>query len=168
MSMFVKPLTSHAFTPFVASSAGCDLCSAYDCVVPSFGKALVKTDVAISIVQGRYTRVAPCTSVVWRHSIQVGAGVVDRDFFGQVGVLLFNHTAEDFDIRCGDCAALLSLERVVLHEVVPVLTLPGCPYSSARDAPRVTGRLVAAGREVADADTLVGVVRAPHPSRDPP
>ena len=135
MSLFVKPLTSHAIMPCVSSSVGCDLFSAYNCVVPSFGDALLKTDVAISIPEGTYARVAPRTGVAWRHSIQVGAGVVDRDYFGQMAVLLFNHEAKDFEICRGDRVALLILERIVLRELVPVLSLPGSPYSSARNAP---------------------------------
>ena len=131
MSLFVKPLTSHAIMPCVSSSAGCDLFGAYNCVLPSFGKALVKTDVAIVT----YARVAPRSGVAWRHSIQVGSRVVDRDYFGQVAVLLFNHSAKDFEIRRGDLVALLILERIVLPEVVSVLLLPGSPYSSAQDAP---------------------------------
>ena len=129
MSLFVKPLRSHAIMPCVSSSAGCDLFSAYTCVVPSFGKAPVKTDVAISIPEGTYARVAPRTGVAWRHSIQVGAGVVDRDYFGQVAVLLFNHAAKDFEICRGDRVALHILERIVLPKVVAVISLPGSPYS---------------------------------------
>ena len=33
------------------------ICSAYDCVVPARGKAIVKTDLAISIPWGTYARI---------------------------------------------------------------------------------------------------------------
>ena len=127
MSLFVKPLTAHAIMPCVSSSPGCDLFSAYNWVVPSFRKARVKTGVAISIPEGTYARVAPRTGVAWRHSVQVGAGVVDWDYFGQVTMILFNHVAKDFEIRRWDRVALLILERIVLPEVVPVLSFPGSP-----------------------------------------
>ena len=42
---------------FCNSSIGFDLSSAYDLVIPKHGKAIVKTDLAISIPDGTYARV---------------------------------------------------------------------------------------------------------------
>lgn len=59
--LFFKRLTELAITPTRGSShaAGYDLYSAYDLVIPASGKALVKTDIAVSIPDGCYGRVAP-------------------------------------------------------------------------------------------------------------
>jgi dUTPase len=35
--------------------------------------------------------------LAWKHSIDVGAGVVDEDYRGPVGVILFNHGDKDFE-----------------------------------------------------------------------
>jgi dUTP pyrophosphatase len=40
----------------------------------------------------------------------VGAGVVDADYRGQLGVLLFNHSDTDFFVAAGDRIAQLILE----------------------------------------------------------
>lgn len=48
-----------------------------------------------------------------KHGIQTGAGVVDRDYTGEVGVVLFNHSDEDFQINKGDRVAQLILEKIV-------------------------------------------------------
>lgn len=50
--------------------------SAYDGVVPARGKALLKTDLAISVPPGTYGRVAPRSGLAWKNSIDVGAGVI--------------------------------------------------------------------------------------------
>ena len=39
----------------------------------------------------------------WKHFIDVGAGVVDFDYRGNVGVILFNHSDKDFEVRLPLC-----------------------------------------------------------------
>jgi dUTP pyrophosphatase len=46
-----------------------------------------------------------------KHCINVGAGVIDPDYTGEVKVVLFNHGTEDFEIKKGDRIAQLILER---------------------------------------------------------
>jgi hypothetical protein len=57
----VKRLSENAIMPVRGSkySAGYDLSSAEEKVVPAHGKALVKTDIAISIPENTYARIAP-------------------------------------------------------------------------------------------------------------
>lgn len=118
----VKKLSEHAVTPARGSegAAGYDLSAAYECVVPARGKALVKTDLSIAIPEGTYARIAPRSGLAWKHSIDVGAGVVDADYRGNVGVILFNLSDQDFPIEAGDRVAQLILERIATPEVVEV------------------------------------------------
>lgn len=60
------------------------------------GKALVKTDIAIAVPEGHYGRVAPRSGLAHKHFIDVGAGVIDADYRGNVGVILFNHNTTEF------------------------------------------------------------------------
>jgi len=39
-------------------------------------------------------------------------GVIDEDYRGNVGVILFNHSDEDFVVKKGDRIAQLILEKV--------------------------------------------------------
>lgn len=39
---------------------------------------------------------APRSGLAVKHFIDVGAGVIDEDYRGEVKVLLFNHAEEDF------------------------------------------------------------------------
>lgn len=55
-----------------------------------------------------------------KHSIDTGAGVIDYDYRGPVGVILFNHGDVEFRINRGDRIAQLILERISMAVVEEV------------------------------------------------
>ncbi len=67
--------------------------------------------------------VAPRSGLAHKHSIDVGAGVIDYDYRGNVGVILFNFSDKDFQISPGDRIAQLILERISMASVVEVADL---------------------------------------------
>src|SRR5215475_5712733 len=89
--LFVK-LSENAYAPTKGSAeaAGFDLCSAYDYVVPASGKVIAMTDLQMLILEGCYGRIAPRSGLAAKNFIDVGAGVIDRDYRGNIGVVLFN------------------------------------------------------------------------------
>lgn len=115
----IKLLSERAVPPTRASggAAGYDLASAVDCVVPAHGRCVVATDLAVAVPRGTYGRIAPRSGLAARNFIDTGAGVIDADYRGNVGVLLFNHSPEDFSVRRGDRVAQLVLECIVTPEV---------------------------------------------------
>ncbi|KAM3961198.1 deoxyuridine triphosphatase [Aphomia sociella] len=118
-------MTDNAFTPTKGSekAAGLDMKSAYDCMVPARGKALVKTDLQIELPPGCYGRVAPRSGLALKNCIDVGAGVIDEDYRGNIGVILFNHSDEDFIVKKGDRIAQLICEKIYYPNVVEVKDL---------------------------------------------
>ncbi|KAK5282926.1 hypothetical protein LTR16_005624, partial [Cryomyces antarcticus] len=56
-------------------------------------------------------RIAPRSGLASKHSIDVGAGVIDCDYRGPVKVLLFNFSDTDFDVKAGERIAQLIIER---------------------------------------------------------
>jgi hypothetical protein len=58
-----------------------------------------------------------------KNFIDVGAGVVDYDYRGNVGVVLFNHGDQDFAVARGDRVAQLVLERISMAPAVEVQEL---------------------------------------------
>ena len=64
--------------------------------------------------------VAPRSGLAWKHSIDVGAGVIDADYRGPVGVILFNHSEFDFEVKEGDRIAQLIIENIITPEVMEV------------------------------------------------
>eukprot|EP01018_Ginkgo_biloba_P020151 Gb_28972 [translate_table: standard] len=118
----VKKLSPNAILPSRGSAmaAGYDLSSARVAVVPARGKALVQTDLSIAIPEGTYARIAPRSGLAWKQSIDVGAGVIDADYRGPVGVILFNHSDQDFEIKAGDRIAQLIIEKILTPQVLEV------------------------------------------------
>jgi len=118
-------LSEHATTPTKGSklSAGFDLYSAYDYIVEPKGKILAKTDIQISLPDGCYGRVAPRSGLTHKHFIDVGAGVIDQDYRGNVGVILFNFSDEQFSVKKGDRIAQLICERIFLPDLVELSSL---------------------------------------------
>ncbi|KAF5747104.1 deoxyuridine 5'-triphosphate nucleotidohydrolase [Tripterygium wilfordii] len=116
----VKKLSEKAVLPSRASSlsAGYDLSSAIDAKVPARGKSLIQTDLSIAVPEGTYARIAPRSGLAWKHSIDVGAGVIDADYRGPVGVILFNHSDVDFQVGVGDRIAQLIIEKIMTPAVV--------------------------------------------------
>ncbi|WIF29969.1 dUTPase [Orf virus] len=118
----VVRLSQNATIPARGSSgaAGLDLCSAQDCVIPPHCSRVVFTDLLIKPPSGCYGRIAPRSGLAVKHFIDVGAGVIDEDYRGNVGVVLFNFGNSDFEVKKGDRIAQLICERIscpVVQEV---------------------------------------------------
>ena len=121
----VKRLSENAIIPTRGSplSAGYDFSAAAEIVVPARGKALVKTDLAMIIPETCYGRIAPRSGLAWKKHIDVGAGVIDADYRGPVGVVLFNHGENDLEVKRGDRIAQLILEKIAFADIVEVAEL---------------------------------------------
>ncbi|SAM01456.1 hypothetical protein [Absidia glauca] len=120
--LLVKKLSDKGKLPTRGSSkaAGYDLYSAADIVIPAQGKVIVPTDISIAVPEGCYGRVAPRSGLAVKHFIDTGAGVIDADYRGPVGVVLFNFSKEDYKVSEGDRIAQLVLEKIYTPEVAEV------------------------------------------------
>ena len=83
----------------------------------------MQTGPAISSPAGLYARIASRSGLSLKKSIDVGAGVVDSDYIGEVGVVLFNHGDQDFEVKMGDRIAQLILEKIDTPKVEEVRAL---------------------------------------------
>merc|ERR1711920_882892 len=121
----VKKLNKNAKLPLLGSvnAAGYDLHSLGASTVPARGKALVPTGLAFAIPVGNYGRIAPRSGLAAKHSIDVGAGVIDADYRGEVKVLLFNHSDTDFAIKEGDRIAQMIIEKYTPTDLVEMQEL---------------------------------------------
>ncbi|XP_059927613.1 deoxyuridine 5'-triphosphate nucleotidohydrolase, mitochondrial isoform X1 [Gadus macrocephalus] len=118
-------LSELATTPTRGSprAAGYDLYSAYEYTIEPMDKALVRTDLQIAVPHGYYGRVAPRSGLAVKNFIDVGAGVVDEDYRGNVGVVLFNFAKTPFVVKKGDRIAQLICEKICYPELVMLETL---------------------------------------------
>ena len=118
---FVR-LSSRALPPSKGSpgAAGFDLHAAEDAIVLPGGRLCVGTGLQLEIPRGCYGRIAPRSGIAASHGIDVGAGVIDQDFRGEVKILLFNLGSSPFIVSEGDRVAQLILERLYETHAVEV------------------------------------------------
>ena len=121
----VKLLSPKATLPIKGTNlaAGYDLTSAQQLTIPPNGRALVQTDISISVPKGTYGRIAPRSGLAVKHGITTRAGVIDADYTRPIGVILFNHRDQDFQIQEGERIAQLILEQIVDKPVLEVQNL---------------------------------------------
>jgi len=119
MTLLVKKLNGSAYVPALGSplAAGYDMCSSVDTTIKCGCRGLVDTGIAFTVPYGTYGRIAPRSGLAVKKGIQVGAGVIDRDYTGEVKVVLFNHGEEDFEIKKGDRIAQLIIEQIEMPEI---------------------------------------------------
>lgn len=106
-----------------AQAAGYDLFACEDAVIPKGGRAVVQTGIHVALPEGHYGRVAPRSGLAVKHGIDVGAGVVDSDYRGLLGVVLFNFGSDDFQFHAGDRIAQLVIEKISTPDVEEVDSL---------------------------------------------
>ena len=119
----IKKLQPDALVPKQGSqfAAGFDLYAYGEkTVVPARGKACISTGIAMAIPLGNYGRIAPRSGLAAKNSIDVGAGVIDADYRGEVKVLLFNLSDVDFEVKAGDRIAQLIIEKYTPTQIMEV------------------------------------------------
>ena len=120
----VKKLIPDAKLPSRATpgSAGFDVKSSHSTVIPPKSQMLVHTGLAMAVPTGVYLRIAPRSSLSLR-GINVGAGVVDNDYRGEVKVILQNTTDTPYKINQHDRIAQFIFEKNSLPCLVLSKTL---------------------------------------------
>lgn len=129
MSFFFQKLDDLAEAPYrgSAGAAGWDLKSVANIIIPARSRALVKTGLVIMVPSDTYGRIAPRSGLALNNGIDVGAGVIDADYRGEVGILLFNHSDSDFQVNIGDRVAQLILEKIDLADATEILSVDATP-----------------------------------------
>ena len=116
-------LTEHAKRPVrgTIGSAGYDLFTVENKTIDPNGKALCKTGISIKIPEGFYGRIAPRSSMGWKKHCHVGAGVIDSDYRGPIGVVLYNLSSENtLSVMKGDKIAQLIITKIETPELIEV------------------------------------------------
>ena len=103
-----------------AGDAGADITSSEKIAIPPRERTLVSTGVRLEIPEGYVGLIWPRSGLAVKKGIDCGAGVIDSHYRGEVKVLLFNHSDNEFQIEPGDRIAQIliqKVERVEFHLV---------------------------------------------------
>ena len=130
--LYIKKLQNSATIPKRATkeAAGYDIASAEETVVPAKGRTVVKTGISIAVPSGCYGRIAPRSGLAVKKSVDIGAGVIDADYRGEIGVVMINHSDEDLKVKQGDRIAQLILEKISTPAVKEAVDLPSTERGS--------------------------------------
>ena len=101
-------------------AAGHDLYAMNEVLIPAKGQTLVDTGLAVGLLRGTYARIAPPTGLANKKKINVGGGVIDADYTGEVKVILMNHGTQDILIQEGERIASIIVEKINTETVVQV------------------------------------------------
>ena len=119
----VTNLKRKAPTRSTSEAAGYDFYSSEDIKVPPRTRILVSTDIAIQIPPATYGKIAPRSGLSVKNCIDIGAGVIDKDYRGQIKILLINHSDTEFLVQQGDRIAQLILEQITTPDTKTVQSL---------------------------------------------
>ena len=72
---------------------------------------------------GFYGRIAPRSGLALNYHIDIGGGVIDRDFRGNIGIIIYNHSDTLFIITRGDRIAQLKCEKISYPAIEELQTL---------------------------------------------
>jgi len=127
MDICIKLLSDLAKIPTQGThfSAGYDLYAAEAAVVPRLGRKLIKTNISLAIPINYYGRIAPRSGLAYKNGIDVLAGVIDSDYRGDIGVILYNtDNNNDFSVNVGDKIAQIIIEPCAYSNFVISNELP--------------------------------------------
>jgi dUTP pyrophosphatase len=102
--------------------AGMDLYSAEDCTLKPGERRLVPTGFRVEVPKGYEMQIRPKSGLALKRGITVlnTPGTVDSGYRGEVGVILFNASDGDFEVRTGEKVAQAVITRVETAELEEV------------------------------------------------
>ena len=104
-------------------AVGLDVFTPRRVLIPPRGKELVYLDIAVTPPRGHYLRIASKSGNAAKKSIEIGAGVVDPDCTGNIGVILYNHSDDFVEFIQHDRIAQIVCEKFTYVHPVSVDSL---------------------------------------------
>jgi dUTP pyrophosphatase len=123
--LLVERLDTRAKIPHKASSqaAGLDLYSVENVDIMPGKRQVIGTGLSLKIPNRYYGRIAERSGLALNFGLRIGGGVIDRDYRGEVKVIIHNTTGERYTVNEGDRVAQLVIERAKEVRVKEVKTL---------------------------------------------
>lgn len=101
--IYIKKLVEDAILPEYAKEgdAGADLYSVEEVVVPARGRALVKTGISIQLPKNTEAQIRSRSGLAIKSGVFVlnSPGTIDEGYRGEICVILFNTTDEEFIVK---------------------------------------------------------------------
>lgn len=110
-----KRLDPRAILPSRGSefAAGLDIYTIEDLEILPGDRRLARTGLAVAIPEGYYGRIAPRSGLATKNGLDTLAGVIDADYRGEIGCLLYNAGSEKIHLPMGSTICQLILEKII-------------------------------------------------------
>lgn len=124
-TLLVQLLSDNARMPVRSTphSAGLDLFSAISTTIKPHSQSTIPTDIAICPPIGTYCQILSRSGLIVKNQVETKAGTIDRDYRGNVLVVLANTSNEPFHIQHGDRIAQLVTYYIASPTPTSVATL---------------------------------------------
>lgn len=124
MRGYSQPGVTYATT----KSAGADLYAKKDATIKAGERVLVPVDsTGIDIEENHCGLICPRSGLALKHGITVlnAPGVIDSDYTGEWGVILYNTSTEDYEVKEGDRVAQLLIVNYRKVYGAPIVSAKG-------------------------------------------
>lgn len=135
MKLLIKKLNSDVIIPKYGSdcAAGLDFCANGDFIIKPKSRMLISTGLCVQWINNNnnnqlnddpseyYLRIAPRSGLAVKHCVDVGAGVIDSDYRGEIKICLINNSNQDFVISHGDRIAQGILEKIKRFDSIEIV-----------------------------------------------
>ena len=101
-----------------AAAAGLDLYSIEAVRLEPGQRVLVRTGLAVAVPVGSYGRLAPRSGLATKLGLDVLAGVIDADYRGEIGCLLYNSGQEPINLPEESKICQLIIEKIITPRAV--------------------------------------------------
>lgn len=101
-----------------ASDSGWDLAAVEETTIPANGKAIVPVGLKLAYLEdGYWLSVESRSGLSFKSGLLAHPGIIDQNYRGDLGVLLYNHSNENYTVKPGDRVA-----QLVLHFNIQMAT----------------------------------------------
>ena len=135
MKLLVKKINPDAVLPSYGSfgAAGLDLCAYGEHWIQPKERKLISTGICVewkpsymeNVIERPteyYLRIAPRSGLSVKHNIDIGAGVIDSDYRGEIKICFINNSnTEAYHISHGDRIAQGVLERIKRFDSIELI-----------------------------------------------
>jgi dUTP pyrophosphatase len=100
------------------TDTGWDLFAVEDKVIPAKGRDVVDVGIKVAKIEpGYWIRVSSRSGLSFKHGILAHPGVIDQDYRGSMGVMLYNHSDIDYEVKTGDRVAQMLIHYNIRMDV---------------------------------------------------